>query len=78
MFKNTCKGEEMCSVTVCTLEGLTPLRYPSSLPQVESLLAFSLDHYGGQNSCNPKPESIMVGHLVSSTECLRLQLGSIL
>lgn len=72
----------MCSVTICTLEELTPLRYPSSLPLIESLLPFSLDHYGWQNSChykwNPEPELVTVGHLVSSIECLRLQLGYIL
>lgn len=62
----------MCSVTVCTLEELTPLRYPSSQRQLESLLPLSLDHFGGKNSChykrNPEPESVTVGHLVSSIE----------
>lgn len=45
VFKNTCKGEEMCSVTVCTLEEQTPLsQMEFSLSQMEFLLPFSLDH----------------------------------
>lgn len=55
VFKNTCKGEEKCSVEKCSVtfrtpKGQTRLGCSSSLSQMEFLFPFSLNHYGLQAS----------------------------
>lgn len=49
VFKNTCKGEEICSVTFRTPKEQTSLGCSSSLIQMEFLFSFSLNHYGLQD-----------------------------